>query len=75
VTDTVTEWGSILHKNARTKDFRAVGNVVAIDEDSIVITTQGGLKKYLVPKKHVESYNGSEVILDFPNGLLSLFEF
>lgn len=75
MTDPVTEWENIIHKNVRTKDFRAVGKVVAIDKDSIVITTQGGLKEYLVPKKHVETYNGSEVILDFPNGMLSIFEF
>ena len=42
--------GNIIHKNVRTKDFRAVGKVVAIDKDSIVITIQGGLKEYLVPK-------------------------
>jgi hypothetical protein len=31
MTDPVTEWENIIHKNVRTKDFRAVGRVVAIE--------------------------------------------
>jgi hypothetical protein len=30
MTDPATEWENIIHKNVRTKDFRAEGNVVAI---------------------------------------------
>jgi hypothetical protein len=73
--DPVIEWENIIHKKKSEQKISELCKVVAIDEDSIIITTQGGLKEYLVPKRHVETYNGSEVILDFPNGMLSVFEF
>ena len=39
--DVLRNWDKILHKNVRSKDMDGVGNVVAINEDSISITTQG----------------------------------
>jgi hypothetical protein len=41
-----------------------LGNVVAINADSISITTQGSQHIYKIPKSHVEGYDGSEVFLD-----------
>ena len=72
--DAVIEWENIIHKNVRTKDLVAVGNIVGVDEESIIITTQGGMKEYVIPKTHVEMYDGSEVILDFFSSSLSIFE-
>jgi hypothetical protein len=40
-----------------------VGNVIAIADGNITIF-QGRKREYLVPKSHVEGFNGSEVFLD-----------
>jgi hypothetical protein len=49
---TIEYWSNIIHKNVRTVDWEPVGNVVGVDERHIIITTQGGQKEYLVPKKY-----------------------
>ena len=67
----VIDWDRIIHKNVRTKDMDGAGNVVAIDGDSVIISTQGGQHQYKIPKSHVEGYNGAEVYLDLSVGELS----
>ena len=67
----VIDWDRIIHKNVRTKDMEGAGNVVAIDGDSVIISTQGGQHQYKIPKSHVEGYNGAEVYLDLSVGELS----
>ncbi|HZA07370.1 MAG TPA: hypothetical protein VE619_06680 [Nitrososphaeraceae archaeon] len=67
----VIDWDRIIHKNVRSKDMEGAGNVVAIDGDSVIISTQGGQHQYKIPKSHVEGYNGAEVYLDLSVGELS----
>jgi hypothetical protein len=69
----VIDWDRIIHKNVRSKDMEGAGNVVAIDGDSIIISTQGAKHQYKIPKSHVEGYNGAEVYLDLSVSELSLF--
>lgn len=59
----ILNWDRIVHKNVRSKDMDDVGNVIAIAGDTITIF-QGRNREYLVPKSHVEGFNGSEVFLD-----------
>jgi hypothetical protein len=70
----VLDWDKIVHKNVRTNDNQAVGSIVAVGSDSIVITSQGARHEYSVPKSSVESYNGAEVFLNFPAGHLERFK-
>ena len=67
----VIDWDRIIHKNVRSKDMEGAGNVVAIDGDSVIISTQGGQHQYKIPKSHVEGYNGAEIFLDLSVGELS----
>lgn len=59
----VEDWEAILHKNVRTKEGGDVGNVDALDGESIVISTEGALGVYKIPKVEVESFDGAEVRL------------
>jgi hypothetical protein len=61
--DAVIDWDSIIHKNVRSKDGQDAGNVDAIEEDTVVITSEGDRQEYNVPKSEVEGYNGAEVSL------------
>jgi hypothetical protein len=65
MSEAVTNWDSVIHKNARSKDLYDVGNIIQVTNDSIRIM-QGATKQYLIPKSHVEAFNGSEVFLDIP---------
>jgi hypothetical protein len=70
----VLDWEAIVHKNVRTNDNEAVGTIVAVNKDSIVITSQGARHEYSVPKSNVDLYNGAEVFLNFPSGQLERFK-
>ena len=59
----VVDWEAIVHKNVRSKDRADVGNVDAIEGDSIVISTEGARGEYSIPKTEVESFDGAEVRL------------
>jgi len=65
--DSIVDWESIVHKNVRSKDFEDAGNVDAVTDDSVIITSQGDRKEYRkeysLPKDQVEGYNGAEVNL------------
>jgi hypothetical protein len=51
-----------------------IGNVVAINDDSISITTQGSQHIYNIPKSHVEGYDGAEVFLDLSAAEMSNYD-
>ena len=59
----VLDWDRIVHKNVRSKDRADVGNVDAVDEDSVVIITEGARSEYKIPKSEVEAFDGAEVFL------------
>lgn len=61
--DSIVDWESIVHKNVRSKDFEDAGNVDAVNDNSVIITSQGDRKEYSLPKDQVEGYNGAEVTL------------
>src|ERR1041384_1135106 len=69
----VIDWDRIIHKNVRSKDMQGAGNVIAIDGDSVIISTQGAQHQYKIPKSHVEGYNGAEVFLDIAVSDMSSF--
>jgi hypothetical protein len=60
----IIDWDNIVHKNVRTSDNRAIGNVAAITDGHIVITSAGARDEFSIPKKHIQGYNGAEVLLD-----------
>lgn len=67
----IVDWDSIIHKGVRTKDMQPVGNVTAVTDTSIVITSEGARDEFNVPKEEVAGYNGAEVSL---NTTLDRFE-
>jgi hypothetical protein len=72
--DPVVNWDSIVHKNVRSKDGQDAGNVDAIEEDTVIITSEGDRKEYNLPKSQVEGYNGAEVFLKITFGELEQYK-
>lgn len=73
-TTAVEDWDSIIHKGVRTLDGQAIGNVTATNADSIIITSEGAREEYNIPKNEVESFNGSEVVLNISSDRISQFK-
>lgn len=63
-----------IHKNVRANDDQPVGNIVAVDKDHIIVTSQGGISRYRIPKSFVERYDGAEVFLKLPRIALGGFK-
>jgi uncharacterized protein (TIGR02271 family) len=62
----VENWDRIIHKNVRAADGQGFGKVIAVpnNEDSIIISSQGGSDQYRLDKTAVSGFNGAEVMLD-----------
>ena len=54
--------------------MEGIGNVVAVDNDSVIISSQGARHQYKIPKSNVEGYNGAEVFLDISVSNLHSFD-
>ena len=66
LSEPVLDWDKVVHKNVRSDDGQAVGNIVAVDSGFIIVTSQGGMGRYRIPKSFVEKYDGAEVFLKVP---------
>ena len=72
--DSIEDWETIIHKNVRSKDFEDAGNVDAVNDDSVIITSQGDRKEDSLPKDKVEGYNGAEVFLTISKSELESYK-
>ncbi len=70
----VEDWDRIVNKNVRSKDMEGIGSVVAVQEDSVIIATEGAQHEYKIPKSNVEGYNGAEVFLDLSSNEMSAYD-
>lgn len=59
----IQDWDTILKKGVRTMDSITVGIVTAVNDENVIITSDGAKDEFNVPKGEIESFNGSEVIL------------
>lgn len=60
----IEDWDTILHKGARTVDSVSVGIVTAVNDENVIITSDGAKDEYSLPKSEVQSFNGQEVVLN-----------
>jgi hypothetical protein len=72
--DSIEDWATIIHKNVRSKDFENAGNVDAVNDDSVIITSQGDRKEYRLPKDKFEGYNDAEVFLKISKSELESYK-
>jgi len=75
MSEPIHDWDKIVHKNVRCEDNQPVGNIVAVNNDHIIVTSQGGMSRYRIPKSFVDKYDGdAEVILKLPRIALDGFK-
>ena len=70
----IQDWDSILKKGARTADSIAVGIVTAVNDENVIITSDGAKDEFSLPKNEIQSYNGQEVVLNATYDRLDQFK-
>jgi hypothetical protein len=70
----IQDWDSILKKGARTVDSIAVGIVTAVNDENVIITSDGAKDEFSLPKNEIQSYNGQEVVLNTTSDRLGQFK-
>ena len=58
----IIHWDRPVHKGVRSKDMQDMGNVIAIDDQSV--TMMQGRHEFKMPISCVDDFNGSEVFLN-----------
>jgi hypothetical protein len=61
----IQNWDRLVLKGVRSSDYEYMGNIIAIDKDSLFLMT--GRHVFKIPKSFVQGFNGSEVLLNVPS--------
>jgi hypothetical protein len=61
----IQNWDRLVLKGVRSSDYEDMGNIIAIDKDSLFLMT--GRHVFRIPKSFVQGFNGSEVLLNVPS--------
>jgi hypothetical protein len=70
----VANWESVIHKIVRSNEGNLIGNVDAVDENSILVSSEGGRTRYKIPKHIVQGFDGHEVLLNIQKTKLERFK-
>jgi hypothetical protein len=70
----VANWESVIHKIVRSNEGNLIGNVDSVDENSILVSSEGGRTRYKIPKHIVEGFDGHEVSLQVQKTKLERFK-
>lgn len=63
MSDSVENWESTIQKTVRSSEGNLIGNIDAVDENSLLVSTEGGRTRYRIPKHIVQGYDGHQVLL------------
>ncbi len=74
MSDRVANWESVVQKTVRSSEGNLIGNVDAVDENSILISTEGGRTRYKIPKHIVQGFDGHQVSLNVQKAELERFK-
>ena len=74
MSDRVVNWESVIHKIVRSNEGNLIGNVDAVDENSILVSSEGGRTRYKIPKHIVQGFDGHEVSLNIQKTKLERFK-
>jgi len=70
----VANWESVIHKIVRSNEGNLIGNVDAVAENSILVSSEGGRTRYKIPKHIVQGFDGHEVSLNIQKTKLERFK-
>ena len=59
----IYDWEATLHKLVTSSEGDLVGNVDAVDDTDVLVSTEGARTHYKIPKNLVEGFDGHSVSL------------
>ena len=59
----IYDWEATLHKLVTSSEGDLVGNVDAVDDTGVLVSTEGARTHYRIPKNLVEGFDGHSVSL------------
>ena len=74
MSDSVANWESTIQKTVRSSEGNLIGNVDAVDENSILVSSEGGRTRYKIPKHIVQGFDGHQVSLNVQKAELERFK-
>ena len=74
MSDSVSNWESTIQKTVRSSEGNLIGNVDAVDENSILVSTEGGRTRYKIPKHIVQGFDGHQVSRNVQKAELERFK-
>jgi hypothetical protein len=74
MSDRVANWESVIQKTVRSSEGNLIGNVDAVDEKSIFVSTEGGRTRYKIPKHIVQGFDGHQLSLNVQKAELERFK-
>jgi hypothetical protein len=73
MSEAVSDWDRVVHKNVRSSDGADIGTVIQVAGDRVRIML-GTSRQYEVPKSAVEGFDGSEVYLSVPYAQIKQYQ-
>jgi hypothetical protein len=67
------DWDKIILKNARSRDSKELGNVIAVDDENIILNQDN--IEFKIPKSYVEGYRGNAVFLGLNRKDIQYYQF
>jgi hypothetical protein len=60
MSDSVSNWESTIQKTVRSSEGNLIGNVDAVDENSILVSTEGGRTRYNINNTPLMCYDACQ---------------
>ena len=70
----IYDWEATLHKLVTSSEGDLVGNVDAVDDTNVLVSTEGARTHYRIPKHLVEGFDGHSVSLNVQKRELERFK-
>ena len=64
MSDSVDNWESTIQKTVTSSEGNLIGSVDAVDENPILVSSEGGRTRYKIPKHIVQGFDGIIVSLN-----------
>jgi hypothetical protein len=65
-------WEEVIFKKVKTSDDVDIGDIETVANEYIVVREGvGKIRRYYIPKSHIENYDGSALYVAVPSGLVS----
>ena len=65
---------SVIQKTIRSSEGNLIGNIDAVDENSILVSTEDGRTRYKIPKNNLQGFDGHQISLNVQKAELERFK-